>query len=805
MYYSSGGEFNSSGEDNNTDDEREDSDMEVDSVGACSCSDVNELQSDDDSVDADDLFTVYVGVEEADPVCVKIQDLLRRGKLSRERIFYKYLNDVLEIMYNPFHEYDQEVVEFFNTITYLGGKRTTCFIRGPMNLGDGRNSPVSLTDKKMNLGGPSESVCAKHQAGYTPESGVIKPLSLGHMELLRNSQAKSLIETPKLNVIPCALANDGTALKPAIEFDSRLKENIGLKTPVDIHYAKENPSPFPDYLKDNIVTEAIVSSLTSLDNFCSLPVAVDYCTQSGKTGQAMADLFREHIKTLQTCESCQRQAPHRRHIISSDTVNCNSFCEECFVSKSVCDACKVSGQVSHLPSLRFCDACRDKDAVCFRRVVAIVCSDCESGNKSAFETLKEKLEADTEDPELAFLSILPDCPHVGKSMKVAFSNWWLRCKGERINLALVRTLRNRSNKETKDTFRKLIPKNDHVKNKDRQDPTSVLTLSSTELTSELKSVGYVCHTIIPELDKYSANNQVGMFPSPISVAIPSYGWIKQNKKTNKLYLTRVTLNSEITDKPVALGFQIELVGGLRGRQILNHCAIPAPLSLFIAFLSYDVKTALSTLYKARLHSPVDKITAIGKKLKARDIHSADGIIFLTSDGGLIKAIPFADWAINILSKPKMKKDDFINLANQFQLSSTGTVAQIKERLNLYSSSLRSKYRQNNVKLDEIHFWDSERQPSFETMVCPDAELIYAARKDVQEIVSFQVQNDGVGLRGVHMQEIIKYGHSWQKIFSMCLCKGNHFLSHCEGISKVSLQTAECNTVVQLNYEPLHVD
>ena len=62
--------------------------------------------------------------------------------------------------------------------------------------------------------------------------------------------------------------------------------------------------------------------------------------------------------------------------------------------------------------------------------------------------------------------------------------------------------------------------------------------------------------------------------------------------------------------------------------------------------------------------------------------------------------------------------------------------QIKERLNLYSSSQRSKYRQNDVKLDEIHFWESEKQPSFETMVCADGELIYAARKDVQEIVSF---------------------------------------------------------------------
>ena len=39
-----------------------------------------------------------------------------------------------------------------------------------------------------------------------------------------------------------------------------------------------------------------------------------------------------------------------------------------------------------------------------------------------------------------------------------------------------------------------------------------------------------------------------------------------NKQTNKLYLTRVTLNSEITDKPVALGFQIEL-------ELINETAI----------------------------------------------------------------------------------------------------------------------------------------------------------------------------------------------------------------------------------------
>ena len=173
-----------------------------------------------------------------------------------------------------------------------------------------------------------------------------------------------------------------------------------------------------------------------------------------------------------------------------------------------------------------------------------------------------------------FLSVLPDSPHVGKSMKAAFSNWWLKYNGERINLALIRTLRNRSNKETKATLRKLTPKNDHVKNKDRQDPSSVLTLCNTKLTTELKDAGNVSHKIIPELDRYSPDTQLGMFPSPISIAITSCGWIE--------------------------------------------------------FLSYDVKSFLSTLYKARC--PVDKISAIRQNPQARDIHCAYGMIFQTSDG-----------------------------------------------------------------------------------------------------------------------------------------------------------------------------
>ena len=101
-------------------------------------------------------------------------------------------------------------------------------------------------------------------------------------------------------------------------------------------------------------------------------------------------------------------------------------------------------------------------------------------------------------------------------------------------------------------LRKLIPKNDYLKNKDRQDPSAVLALADRRVTQELTKVGYVCQTIIPELVRYSAHNRIGNFPLPISVAVASYGWL--------------------------------------------------------AFLSFDCKSETSTVYKARLHSPVDKIS-----------------------------------------------------------------------------------------------------------------------------------------------------------------------------------------------------
>ena len=102
------------------------------------------------------------------------------------------------------------------------------------------------------------------------------------------------------------------------------------------------------------------------------------------------------------------------------------------------------------------------------------------------------------DPMLSLTIPLPDSVHVGKSLKGCFANWFLKLGLERGNLAVLRTLRNKGDGKTKKEMRKFLPRNDHVRNKDRQDPSAVLKLTGERFIEFLRSLDFVVHTIIPE-------------------------------------------------------------------------------------------------------------------------------------------------------------------------------------------------------------------------------------------------------------------------------------------------------------------
>ena len=180
------------------------------------------------------------------------------------------------------------------------------------------------------------------------------------------------------------------------------------------------------------------------------------------------------MRILQTCEACQKRSLTKR-ILGHCYEQCQSFCETCFGMKDVCQECKAKVHVSYHPGIHACSWCLENGGQCIRRVIFVLVVDCETGNKGAFMLIRKSIEEGTIDAHLSLLTILPDCPHVGKSLKASFSNWWLKLCNDRSNLGLLLTLRNHAGSATMTTMRKLVPRNDHVKNKDRQDPAAMLT------------------------------------------------------------------------------------------------------------------------------------------------------------------------------------------------------------------------------------------------------------------------------------------------------------------------------------------
>lgn len=69
-------------------------------------------------------------------------------------------------------------------------------------------------------------------------------------------------------------------------------------------------------------------------------------------------------------------------------------------------------------------------------------TDCEEGNKTAMMEFEKEIENCTVDDHLKLVTLIANCPHVGKSLKASFGNCFIAQKNERANLSLLFTIRN---------------------------------------------------------------------------------------------------------------------------------------------------------------------------------------------------------------------------------------------------------------------------------------------------------------------------------------------------------------------------
>lgn len=135
-----------------------------------------------------------------------------------------------------------------------------------------------------------------------------------------------IISQSSLKLIPVSYATDGMSLKPGLQFDSRLKELVGLLFPVNLAYVQAYPKPDPQMLKKSFVTEADAVVLTTLDGKLSLPVGNSFKGKS-LTGQSVFEKVTKEVKQIQICLRClQRYARQTQNVISSAEDICCSTC-----------------------------------------------------------------------------------------------------------------------------------------------------------------------------------------------------------------------------------------------------------------------------------------------------------------------------------------------------------------------------------------------------------------------------------------------------------------------------------------------
>ena len=627
-------------------------------------------------------------------------------------MYYKFIDNTTTFAsINPHlasdFAWDRDVGEFFDTISYLGGNRTRNFVRGPGFVGTGRGGAKEFrTFSDFNLCGPSSNSSKRFHAGYTTDSGVIKPHLLSLYSFAFNSAADlpALISTNKVKVIPVCEAIDGTALKPGLEFDRRQKKVVGLVNPLEPRMFTENTIPESKEIKDNLITSADVIYATTLDNGASIPVGVWYRPKS-VSGEEMLQSIQKSAKTIQTCERCLKQQPATNHIVSFETSQCLSSCDECLELKSVCPNCKEKGHTSHLPSLRACNTCLDEGVKCNKFLVMVVVTDCEECNKKALSTLNSNAEDETLPGELSLIVALPDVVHLGKSLKCSWANWYIELEGAKSNLVLLRTLRDCGSPDIRRKLRKLLTL-DCVRNKDRMAVEPIVRLTRSAVLDVLKEVTFVVHTVVPEKYRFWKSNQGGQ--------------------------------SSLCKKPIALK------RGSQGK---------------ILALDYNFVSHESRLVELRLHQPVDVEILEGTFKDARDFCFSNGVVFVAERAS--SSIRFIDTEAKVTVKPGSLKSraELLSHLTRFGLPLDGTVPVLRNRLTVYLQRISAEI--GNSKCVQVN--PPLEKPS---SICAASEDILLCADDTQRsIFQLSLNYNGVGIAGTGTK-LVNYPTGVTSVLSM---------------------------------------
>lgn len=321
----------------------------------------------------------------------------------------------------------------------------------------------------------------------------------------------------------------------------------------------------------------------------------------------------------------------------------------------------------------------------------------------------------------------PDSVHVGRSLKCSFCNWFVLLRGERGCLAIIQTLRDDSNEAIRKRLRRFL-KADDVQNKDRMAVDPLLRLSSVEVISTLEEVDHVVHQVIPEKYRFSETNKPEMFPHPIAITCGQHGKL--------------------------------------------------------LFLDYNPLKNTSRIVEADLHNPV-RVKILKSDLPgARSLCYLDDmgtVVLCQSDAGVLQTIDLED---KVTLRPSRLKDrrSVVHELEKRELSCTGTMKQLKERLQSQLQKERESYQRQGKDFEAI-FLDKTIKPS---CICRlSRDMITCACDSSRQVYSLEIQSNGHFLCG-KVVSVCAYPEECGHIQSMCVSDNFLFMAHNKGLSKFDL-------------------
>ena len=177
---------------------------------------------------------------------------------------------------------------------------------------------------------------------------MLKHLSVLLYKLLKNKKDTSnsfFVSNDVVEVYPVVFSNDGTALKASIQFDEDRNVNVELENhEMTLEQCQSKSFLEKKLLLEKLIYEAVVSSVTSLNNDVCLPVAVRYRSKDGKSGDNIKEIFLDQIQLIQMCEKYIVRAKKENMVLTkSNFLVCERYCDNCFTSDAVYGNCSIKG------------------------------------------------------------------------------------------------------------------------------------------------------------------------------------------------------------------------------------------------------------------------------------------------------------------------------------------------------------------------------------------------------------------------------------------------------------------------------